>query len=739
MSKLRYDGRVAVVTGAGGGLGKEYALLLGSRGASVVVNDLGGDKKGTGASQRVADEVVDIIRSRGGKAVANYDSVEQGDKIIQTAIDNFGRIDIVINNAGILRDRTFARISDEDWDIIFRVHVKGSFQVTRAAWPHMRKQKYGRVIMTGSTSGLFGNFGQSNYSAAKMALLGLCNTLALEGRKYNIFCNTIIPVAWSRLTAELMPPESEELFKPSYVAPVVSYLCHDTCTDTGGVFESCGGCAFKFQWQKSPGKYMKKEGKLTIEDVRDNWEEVCDMSKPLVHNTGNEDLTTVMSMVQAAEEDETAADHQSNDDGGVLSAIGHEFDPFTYTYSSRDVILYALGVGATLSPDNQAELKFLYEADENFSVIPTFGVIPAQQAISDLFGGVPNLKINPAMLLHGEQYLELIRPIPTSGTLHSKATIVDIMDKGKGANILCDVVTTDENDQVICKNQFSTFVVGMTGFGGKNKSSHVKPLAATPNRPPDSFMRTKTLETQAALYRLSGDLNPLHIDPQFAAIGGFSTPILHGLCSYGIAVRHVMHKYADGIPSRIKCIKARFSKPVLPGQTIQTDMWKEGKRIHFICKVVENGKVVLSGGYVDLTVVSDNSPSQSNTQQAVKNNDGLTSTAIFEGIREQVKSNPEVVKKIKAVFLWKVTQKGKTVTEWTLDLKDVPGEVYQGAPRDGRPDCTLTMSDDDIIKMATGELDAQKAYFKGKLKLSGKVMLAQKLGTILKNLTKPKM
>ncbi|VTJ81473.1 Hypothetical predicted protein, partial [Marmota monax] len=168
-------------------------------------NDLGGDFKGVGKGSLAADKVVEEIKRKGGKAVANYDSVEAGEKVVKTALDAFGRIDVVVNNAGILRDRSFSRISDEDWDIIQRVHLRGSFQVTRAAWDHMKKQKYGRIIMTSSASGIYGNFGQANYSAAKLVILGLANTLAIEGRKNNIHCNTIAPNAGSRMTQTVMP------------------------------------------------------------------------------------------------------------------------------------------------------------------------------------------------------------------------------------------------------------------------------------------------------------------------------------------------------------------------------------------------------------------------------------------------------------------------------------------------------------------------------------------------------
>ncbi|HET8944127.1 MAG TPA: SDR family NAD(P)-dependent oxidoreductase, partial [Dehalococcoidia bacterium] len=210
MSDVRFDGRVAIVTGAGGGLGRSHALLLASRGAKVVVNDLGGSRDGTGApSSEMANKVVEEIKSAGGEAVADahgVDTVDGGEAIVKTALDAYGKIDIVIANAGILRDRAFHNITEEDWDKIYAVHVKGSFDVIQPAFRVMRQNNYGRIIVTTSNAGLYGNFGQANYSSAKTALLGFASTLELEGAKYNIKANVIAPVAASRLTEDVMPP-----------------------------------------------------------------------------------------------------------------------------------------------------------------------------------------------------------------------------------------------------------------------------------------------------------------------------------------------------------------------------------------------------------------------------------------------------------------------------------------------------------------------------------------------------
>src|SRR5262245_64330778 len=231
MSEIRFDGRAAVITGAGGGLGKTYALELARRGASVVVNDLGGSSDGRGGSSSMADATVKEITEAGGKAVANYDSVatpEGGKAIIQTALDNFGKVDIVVNNAGILRDKSFLKLEPQDLQAIIDVHLKGAFFVTQPAFASMKEHGYGRIVMASSGAGIFGNFGQTNYGAAKMGLVGLMNVLAVEGAKNNIKVNTIAPVAKTRLLGELLGPMGDKI-QPEYVTPLVTYLVSERC------------------------------------------------------------------------------------------------------------------------------------------------------------------------------------------------------------------------------------------------------------------------------------------------------------------------------------------------------------------------------------------------------------------------------------------------------------------------------------------------------------------------------
>ncbi|KAJ8787872.1 hypothetical protein J1605_022673 [Eschrichtius robustus] len=549
-SPLRFDGRVVLVTGAGGGLGRAYALAFAERGASVVVNDLGGDFMGVGKGSLAADKVVEEIRRKGGKAVANYDSVEAGEKVVKTALDAFGRIDVVINNAGILRDRSFGRISDEDWDIIQRVHLRGSFLVTRAAWDHMKKQKFGRIIMTSSASGIYGNFGQANYCAAKLGLLGLSNCLAVEGEKSNIHCNTIAPTAGSRLTQNILPDDLLEALKPDYVAPLVLWLCHESCEENGGLFEVGAGWIGKLRWERTLGAIVRQRTQpMTPEAVKANWTKICDF-----------DNATKPQRIQV------------------------------YSYSG---------------------------------------------------------------------------------------------------------------EELICYNQFSIFVVGAGGFGGKRTSDKAKVAVAIPNRPPDAVLTDTTSLNQAALYRLSGDWNPLHIDPDFANLAGFDKPILHGLCTFGFSARHVLQQFADNDVSRFKAIKIQGA-----------------------------GDIVISNAYVDLVPTADvvaKTPSEGRE---------LQSTLVFEEIGRRLQHiGGEVVKKVNAVFEWHITKGENTAAKWTIDLKNGSGKVYQGAAKDSA-DVTITLSDEDFMEVVLGKLDPQKAFFSGRLKARGNIMLSQKLQMILKEYAK---
>jgi len=296
MTDVRFDDRVVLITGAGNGLGRTYALEMGKRGAKVVVNDLGGSAFGDGADKGAADLVVDEIKAGGGQAVANYDSVTDGDKIVQTAMDSFGKIDVVINNAGILRDKTFHKMEEKDWDLVYDVHVRGAFKVTHAAWPYMRDQNYGRLIFTASAAGIYGNFGQTNYAMAKLGQYGMSQTLALEGRSKNIMVNTIAPIAGSRLTETVMPQELVDALKPEFIMPLVVKLCDENSQETGGLYEVGAGFIGKVRWERSKGHSFSVSQGFNVEDVNEAWDEIVDFTdadhpsniaeanKPLIKN-----------------------------------------------------------------------------------------------------------------------------------------------------------------------------------------------------------------------------------------------------------------------------------------------------------------------------------------------------------------------------------------------------------------------------------------------------------------------
>ncbi|KAH6855673.1 peroxisomal hydratase-dehydrogenase-epimerase [Chaetomium sp. MPI-CAGE-AT-0009] len=585
--KIDFTGRVALVTGGGAGIGRAYCLAFAKAGAAVVVNDLVNP-----------DDVVNEIKKMGGKAVGAKFSAEDGDAVVKVAIDTFGRVDIVINNAGILRDKAFTNMDDNLWDPVMNVHARGTYKVTKAAWPYFLKQKYGRVVNTTSTSGIYGNFGQANYAAAKCAILGFSRALALEGAKYNIFVNTIAPNAGTAMTKTILPEELVQAFKPEYIAPLVLALSSDKLPNpTGGLYEVGSGWVGQTRWQRTGGHGFPVDVPLTPEAVVKNWEAIVTFDSRADHPEKTQDsLQKIMAnMENRSGEGKSAGGNQYLD--AIQKALKAEGKGTEFKFTERDAMLYNLGIGA-----KRTDLRYIFEGHDDFQVVPTFGVIPPFDAetpynLDDL---VPNF--SPMMLLHGEQYLEVRKyPVPTSGRLISKAKLLEVVDKGNAAIVKSGVTTVNaETGEDVFYNEMTVFLRGCGGFGGQKKPADRGASTAAnkpPARAPDTVVEEKTTEEQAAVYRLSGDYNPLHVDPSFAKMGGFKQPILHGLCFFGFAGKAVYEKYGP-----FKNIKVRFAGTVNPGQTLVTEMWKEegGKKVVFQTRVKETGKLAIGGAAAEL-------------------------------------------------------------------------------------------------------------------------------------------
>ncbi|KAI0714466.1 multifunctional beta-oxidation protein [Cerioporus squamosus] len=590
--EVRFDGKTVIVTGAGSALGRAYALQYARLGGNVVVNDV---------YQKAAQAIVDEITKAGGKAVAAVTSAEDGEGIVKAALDNFGGAHVLVANASVARPSAFEKMSEKDWDEVLAIHLRATYKCAKALWPIFLKQKYGRIVTMGSQAGLYGLPGLANYSTAKAGILGFTRTLAIEGKKYNIFANVVIPSAGTAAGLG-RGGINVEAVKEEYVAPLVGYLSSDSNDETtGGIFQVAGGWIAQIRWQRTGGHGFPVNRPLQPEHIIAKWKTITDFDDGRATNPGS----TQEAFMQIAENfgnvDENAASGSDSDspyadpeDSEVVANAKKEVqEPVEFSFTERDVILYNLGIGAT-----EQELQWTYENHEDFAALPTFGVIPQFQASSGLsFDFLPNF--NPAKLLHGEQYLSIKAPIPTSGELVNEARLMEVLDKGKAAAVTAIVETRDKHSgKVIFENQSTLFIRGSGGFGGKRTGKDRGPASAEnpiPKRKPDAVVEEKTLPIQAALYRLSGDTNPLHILPEFAAVGGFDKPILHGLCSMGISGKHVLKTFGE-----YKDIKVRFAGVVYPGETLVTEMWKEGDKVIFTTKVKERNATVLAAAAATL-------------------------------------------------------------------------------------------------------------------------------------------
>ena len=399
-----------------------------------------------------------------------------------------------------------------------------------------------------------------------------------------------------------MPEDMVQAFKPEQVAPLVIALSSDKVpqSPTGNLFEVGSGWQARTRWQRSGGQGFPVDERLTPETVLKVWESLVDFDDGRAdHPEDPQDgLKSIINNMQnkigsLADKKAAIVNHEILDN--IEKAKQMESEGTIFEYDDRDVILYNLGIGA-----KRTDLHFVYENSDSFQALPTFGVVPyfgASQPYN--FDDImPNF--SPMMLLHGEQYLEIRKyPIPTSAKLVSYPKLVEVVDKGNAAIMVSGTVTKNvATGEDVFYNESTAFVRGSGGFGGPTKGSNRGAATAVyqpPKRQPDAVVEEATTQEQAALYRLNGDRNPLHIDPEFSKMGGFKLPILHGLCFLGISGKHLYQMYGA-----FKNIKVRFAGTVLPGQTLRTEMWKEGNKVIFCTKVVETGKLCIAGAGAEL-------------------------------------------------------------------------------------------------------------------------------------------
>ncbi len=404
------------------------------------------------------------------------------------------------------------------------------------------------------------------------------------------------------MTRSIMPEEMVQAFQPEQVAPLVVALSSDKVPNppTGGLFEVGSGWHARTRWQRSGGHGFPIDIKLTPEAVLKTWKDIVNFDDGRAdHPEDSQDgLKSIMNNMQN-KSGGSAGKSADNANREILDNIEKakkmQAEGTEFLYDDKDVILYNLSVGA-----KRTELPLVYENSDSFQALPTFGVIPFFGASTpfNMDDILPNF--SPMMLLHGEQYLEIRKfPIPTNAKLVSYPKLVEVVDKGNAAIMVSGTTTKDAaTGQDVFYNEMSAFIRGSGGFGGSSKGSNRGAATAVhqpPKRQPDAIVEEATTEEQAALYRLNGDRNPLHIDPEFSKVGGFKTPILHGLCFFGISGKHVYQTCGP-----FKNIKVRFAGTVLPGQKLRTEMWKEGSKVIFQTKVVETGKLCIAGAGAEL-------------------------------------------------------------------------------------------------------------------------------------------
>lgn len=592
-------GKVVIITGAGGGLGKSHALWFARYGSKVVINDI-----------RDSSSVVQEINSKFGENTAVSDShniVTESEQIIQTALTKFGRVDVLVNNAGILRDKSFFKMSDQDWDSVLQVHLYATYSMCKAIWPVFSKQNSGFIINTTSTSGIYGNFGQANYAAAKAAILGFSKTLAVEGLKKGIRVNIIAPHAETAMTKTIFgEKELKNHFDPSFVSPLVVLLASEELQKlnrrspvNGLLYEVGGGWCGQTRWQRGPG-FVSRAEEISPEIIKEHWKEVTNFSVgKMVYPTSTQQAS--MAILQAVQKAEMLK--RSTDGVKVVKNKTGDSTKADYTYDYKDCILYNIGLGAS-----SQELKYVYENDSNFQVLPTFAVIPSMNSIPHLNMDELVDDFNFAMLLHGEQYFKInssLEKLPTYGNLRTEVIPIQVQDKGGKAAVIVGGFKTYDSDtgKLLTYNEGTFFIRGAKVPKDVSQINKERPKFAiekfvVPNNGnlPDLDIDIPTSKDLASIYRLSGDFNPLHIDPMVAKSVKFPKPILHGLCTMGISGKVLYEKFGP-----FEELKVRFTDVVIPGDVLKIKAWKKDNGIVVFQTIdITRGKVVLDNAAIRL-------------------------------------------------------------------------------------------------------------------------------------------
>jgi NAD(P)-dependent dehydrogenase (short-subunit alcohol dehydrogenase family)/acyl dehydratase len=604
MPRLSLEGRVAIVTGAGNGLGRAHALELAARGACVVVNDVGGGLDGSSSDSGAAEAVASAIRARGGNAVADSHSVLEGAAVVNTALQEFGSLHIVVNNAGILRDSAFHKMSEADFAAVVDVHLRGSASVTLAAFPHLREQGYGRIIITTSSAGLLGNFGQGNYGAAKAGLYGLTRVLAVEGVSRGVLTNAIMPIAATRMSEAGMDAERRAALAPSFVSPVVAYLASEGCSVNGQTFNAGGGTVSKFFMGLTPGWGQKQ---LTAEDVAAHLPDILDEAGyvvPIDAREGAELLMGVLPLpvfgrrlgpVSAPVTTAAAEDAIVEKPAIDLSGLGSTFPPTTFEVTKAGIEAYAAATG---DMNEKSALGIAAPAAYGFAV--------AFESVTSSIAQLIHTDAR-ARIVHGAHDVYLRRAIVPGMVLSTTAQPWRFKVQGSAGRLYLRLVSTDPSGEVIIE-QFSEFAIqGVTDLAGAG--ADVPPFRlddSVTSASPIGTRVTKVALDQPLLYAdASGDRSAIHLDGEIARAAGLPGVILQGMCTLAMSAAAATEMVGRGDPTAIARLAARFSAISLPDSDIETSVFNiPGEslpgRTQYGLVASSGGQLVLKHGVIEV-------------------------------------------------------------------------------------------------------------------------------------------